>query len=117
MDVHDIEAWRKLLKERGAALEKLRQIQETIGLSKEDRMKYEASLKVYRDQLVTIEYARQRGFTEGYAEDYAEGFSEGFAEGEAEERLKNARGMKAAGIAPDLIAQITGLSLETVEGL
>lgn len=121
MDVHDIEAWRKLLKERGAALEKLRQIQETIGLSKEDRMKYEASLKVYRDQLVTIEYARQRGFTEGYAEDYAEdyaeGFSEGFAEGEAEERLKNARGMKAADIAPDLIAQITGLPLETVEGL
>lgn len=101
MDVHDIEAWRKLLKERGAALEKLRQIQETIGLSKEDRMKYEASLKVYRDQLVTIEYARQQGF----------------AEGEAEERLKNARGMKAAGIAPDLIAQITGLPLETVEGL
>ncbi|OUO74908.1 hypothetical protein [Bacteroides sp. An269] len=101
MDVHDIEAWRKLLKERGAALEKLRQIQETIGLSKEDRMKYEASLKVYRDQLVTIEYARQQGF----------------AEGEAEERLKNARDMKAAGIAPDLIAQITGLPLETVEGL
>ena len=101
MDVHDIEAWRKLLKERGAALEKLRQIQETIGLSKEDRMKYEASLKVYRDQLVTIEYARQQGF----------------AEGEAEERLKNARGMKAAGIAPDLIAQIMELPLETVEGL
>ena len=68
-------------------------------------MKYEASLKVYRDQLVTIEYARQQGF------------SEGFAEGEAEERLRNARGMKAAGIAPDLIAQITGLPLETVEGL
>ena len=101
MDVHDIEAWRKLLKERGAALEKLRQIQETIGLSKEDRMKYEASLKVYRDQLVTIEYARQQGF----------------AEGEAEERLKNACGMKAAGIAPDLIAQIMELPLETVEGL
>ena len=101
MDVNDIEAWRKSLKERGAALEKLRQIQETIGLSKEDRMKYEASLKVYRDQLVTIEYARQQGF----------------AEGEAEECLSNARGMKAAGIAPDLIAQITGLPLETVEGL
>ncbi len=72
-------------------------------------MKYDESIKVYRDQLVTMEYERQRGFTEGYAE--------GLAEGEAEERLKNARGMKAAGIAPDLIAQITGLPLETVEGL
>ena len=97
MDVHDIEAWRKLLKERGAALEKLRQIQETIGLSKEDRMKYDESIKVYRDQLAMMEYERRKG--------------------EAKERLKNARGMKAAGIAPDLIAQITGLPLETVEGL
>ena len=97
MDVHDIEAWRKLLKERGAALEKLRQIQETIGLSKEDRMKYDESIKVYRDQLAMMEYERRKG--------------------EAKERLKNARGMKAVGIAPDLIAQITGLPLETVEGL
>ena len=97
MDVHDIEAWRKLLKERGAALEKLRQIQETIGLSKEDRMKYDESIKVYRDQLAMMEYERRKG--------------------EAKERLKNARGMKAAGIAPDLIAQITGLPLETVERL
>ena len=97
MDVHDIEAWRKLLKERGAALEKLRQIQETIGLSKEDRMKYDESIKVYRDQLAMMEYERRKG--------------------EAKERLKNARGMKAAGIAPDLIAQIMELPLETVEGL
>ena len=96
-------------KARKAVFEKLEQIVDIAAMSKEDRMKYDESIKVYRDQLVTMEYERQRGFTEGYAE--------GFAEGEAEERLKNARGMKAAGIAPDLIAQITGLPLETVEGL
>ena len=33
------------------------------------------------------------------------------------ERLKNARGMKAAGIAPELIAQITGLSPEEIQEL
>lgn len=96
-------------KARKAVFEKLEQIVDIAAMSKEDRMKYDESIKVYRDQLVTMEYERQRGFTEGYAE--------GLAEGEAEERLKNARGMKAAGIAPDLIAQITGLPLETVERL
>lgn len=96
-------------KARKAVFEKLEQIVDIAAMSKEDRMKYDESIKVYRDQLVTMEYERQRGFTEGYAEV--------LAEGEAEERLKNARGMKAAGIAPDLIAQITGLPLETVEGL
>lgn len=100
-------------KARKAVFEKLEQIVDIAAMSKEDRMKYDESIKVYRDQLVTMEYERQRGFTEGYAE----GLAEGLAEGEAEERLKNARGMKAAGIAPDLIAQITGLPLETVEGL
>ncbi|WP_337626069.1 hypothetical protein [Phocaeicola sp.] len=96
-------------KARKAVFEKLEQIVDIAAMSKEDRMKYDESIKVYRDQLAMMEYERQRGFTEGYAE--------GLAEGEAEERLKNARGMKAAGIAPDLIAQITGLPLETVEGL
>ena len=41
-------------------------------------------------------------------------YQEGVAEGEAQERLKNARGMKAAGIAPDVIAQITGLTPEAI---
>lgn len=37
--------------------------------------------------------------------------------GKKKNGLKNARGMKAAGIATDLIAQITGLSPEAVEQL
>ena len=84
-------------KARKAVFEKLEQIVDIAAMSKEDRMKYDESIKVYRDQLVTMEYERRKG--------------------EAKERLKNARGMKAAGIAPDLIAQITGLPLETVEEL
>lgn len=84
-------------KARKAVFEKLEQIVDIAAMSKEDRMKYDESIKVYRDQLAMMEYERWKG--------------------EAKERLKNARGMKAAGIAPDLIAQITGLPLETVEGL
>lgn len=120
-------------KARKAVFEKLEQIVDIAAMSKEDRMKYDESIKVYRDQLITMEYERQKGKAEGFAEGkaegeatgfakgkaegIAEGFAKGIAEGEAKLRLKNARGMKAAGIAPDLIAQITGLPLETVEGL
>ena len=120
-------------KARKAVFEKLEQIVDIAAMSKEDRMKYDESIKVYRDQLVTMEYERQKGKAEGFAEGkaegeatgfakgkaegIAEGFAKGIAEGEAKLRLKNARGMKAAGIAPDLIAQITGLPLETVERL
>ena len=92
-------------KARKAVFEKLEQIVDIAAMSKEDRMKYDESIKIYRDQLVMMEFERQQGKAEG------------LAEGEAKERLKNARGMKAAGIAPDLIAQITGLSLETIKGL
>ena len=88
-------------KARKAVFEKLEQIVDIAAMSKEDRMKYDESIKIYRDQLVMMEFERQQGK----------------AEGKAEERLKNARGMKAAGIAPDLIAQITGLDIETVKGL
>ena len=96
-------------KARKAVFEKLEQIVDIAAMSKEDRMKYDESIKVYRDQLAMMEYERQKGKAEGKAE--------GREEGKEAERLKNARGMKAVGIAPDLIAQITGLPLETVEGL
>ena len=84
-------------KARKAVFEKLEQIVDIAAMSKEDRMKYDESIKVYRDQLAMMEYERRKG--------------------EAKERLKKARDMKAAGIAPDLIAQIMELPLETVEGL
>ena len=120
-------------KARKAVFEKLEQIVDIAAMSKEDRMKYDESIKVYRDQLVTMEYERQKGKAEGFAEGkaegeatgfakgkaegIAEGFAKGIAEGEAKLRLKKARDMKAAGISPYLIAQIMELPLETVEGL
>ncbi len=42
---------------------------------------------------------------------------EGRAEGRAEGRLSAARNLKKLGIAPDTIAQATGLSLEEIEKL
>ena len=45
------------------------------------------------------------------------GEKRGLAKGREEERLKNARVMKAKGLSPELIAEITGFSPEEIEGL
>ena len=96
-------------KARNAVFQRLEQIVDIAAMSKEDRMKYDESIKIYRDKLAVTAYAEEKG--------RAEGLAEGMEKGQEEERLKNARGMKAAGIATDLIAQITGLSPEAVEQL
>lgn len=47
-------------KARKAVFEKLEQIVDIAAMSKEDRMKYDESIKVYRDQLAMMEYERQK---------------------------------------------------------
>lgn len=60
---------------------------------------------------------RAEGLEEGRLEGHAEGLEEGRAEGRAEERLNNARSMKALGVSPDIISQVAGLSMEEIEKL
>ena len=88
-------------KARKAVFEKLEQIVDIAAMSKEDRMKYDESIKVYRDQLVMMEFERQQGK----------------AEGREEERLEIARNMKTMGFALDQIAMATKLPLKTIEKL
>ena len=104
-------------KARNAVFQRLEQIVDIAAMSKEDRMKYDESIKVYRDKLAVTAYAEEKGRAEGLAEGMEKGLEKGMEKGQEEERLKNARGMKTAGIATDLIAQITGLSPEAVEQL
>ena len=128
-------------KARKAVFEKLEEIVDIASMSKEDRLKYDESIKVYRDRMAIMAFERKQGFAEGMEKGMAQGMAEGIAQGIAEgmkkgkaegiaegmekgmekgqeqERLKNARAMKAAGLAPGLISQITGLTLETVEAL
>ena len=55
-------------KARKSVFEKLEQIVDIASLSKEERMKYDESIKVYRDQLATLDFAKQKGRAEGRAE-------------------------------------------------
>lgn len=96
-------------KARKSVFEKLEKIVDIASLSKEEREKYDESIKVYRDTLVTMEYAEEKGRLEGR--------EEGRSEGREEERLFNARKMKAKGLDYALISDITGLTNEEIDKL
>ena len=124
-------------KARKSVFEELEKIADISALSKEDQEKYEEIIKVYRDNLATEQWAldmgekkglekgiqigREKGIQIGRNEGIQIGRNEGIQIGQEKgtqtERLKNARGMKTAGIAPELIAKITGLSPEEIQKL
>lgn len=84
-------------KARKSVFEKLEKIVDIASLSKEEREKYDESIKVYRDNLVTIEYAEQKG--------------------REEERIAIARNLKKIGIDVTAIQKATGLAPQEIEKL
>ena len=112
-------------KARKSVFEKLEQIVDIASLSKEDRMKYDESIKVYRDHLAVLDFAKQeglelgmrQGMVKGIEQGMAKGIEQGKNEGEMNERLKNARRMKTKGYSIDDIADITDLSAEEINSL
>ena len=96
-------------KARMAVFQKLEQIVDIAAMSKEDRMKYDESIKVYRDQMAIMEYERQQGMAEGLAQGKAEGLAQGKAD--------VARNLKRMGMTAESIAQATGLTLDDIAGL
>lgn len=55
------------------------------------------------------------GIRKGKEEGLAEGLAKGKAEGHKEAKQEDARKMKALGLAPDMIAEITGLTFEEID--
>ena len=95
-----------------AVFQKLSSIADVASLSKEDRRKYDANLKAYRDTIAVMEGQ------------YLEGEQKGIEKGRAEERKKNdeerresARSMKEDGMSAALIAKYTGLSEKEISEL
>lgn len=74
-------------------------------MSRDERLKYDESLRKYRDTISVFEGVR------------LEGRMEGRLEGQRNEKMENARKMKSYGLALDMIADITGLSVEEVRNL
>ena len=104
-------------KARNAVFKKLEEIVDIASMSKEERMKYDESIKVYRDQLAVMEFERNKGLAEGRAEGLAKGKAEGRAEGLAEGKENVACNLKRMGMDVETIAKVTGLDPEIIKRL
>ena len=104
-------------KARNAVFKKLEEIVDIASMSKEERMKYDESIKVYRDQLAVMEFEQNKGLAEGRAEGLAKGKAEGRAEGLAEGKESVARNLKRMGMDVETIVKATGLDPDVIEGL
>ena len=153
---NDFERWIYVLKNmdtlnrlpwiaQNAVFRRLAEIGEVSALSKEDRIKYDRSLKAFRDAYNTYAWAEkkamekgmaegmekgmaegmekgmaegmEKGMAEGLEKGMAEGMEKGMAEGEEKGKRDNARRMKADGMSAELIAKYTGLSAEVIAEL
>ena len=74
---------------------------------------YWESLKNFRDWYSVMSTQLKKGREEGLKE----GLEKGLGQGRKEECFKNAKKMKQAGIAFDVIAQVTGLSIGEIASL
>lgn len=95
-------------KARKSVFDKLEKIVDIAALTKEDRIKYDESIKVYRDNLATIEYAEQKGMEKGRKE---------VEKGRREANEATARNLKKLGVPIPVITDATGLSEEEVDRL
>ena len=85
-------------------------IEKYINPHTESELKlYEDSVNAYRDIVNAIRTAEKKKFAEGRAE--------GIAEGRAECIVEVAKKMLDNGMSADLVAEMTGLSLEEVSSL
>ena len=109
-------------KARNAVFQRLEQIVDIASMSKEDRIKYDESIKVYRDRLAIMEFERQKGLAEGMEKGLqkgiAEGMEKGLQQGQHAKQLEIARNLKQMGLlSAEAIAQATGLTAEAVAQL
>jgi len=124
--------WLYVLKNLGELTDRPAKLQERIftklfkqaeiaSYSAEEYGEYENSLKVYRDLKNTLDTAFDEGRAEGLVEGREEGREEGILigeeRGEKKSLIATAKKMKAAGIATQTIAEVTGLSIAGIEDL
>lgn len=106
------------LMERPVALqervfERLFKAAEIANFDRKELIEYEDSLKNYRDWYSVVSTAEQKGRKEGIQE----GIEKGIQEGEKKKQYEIARNLKSLGIAPDIIAKTTEMTLKEIAEL
>ena len=79
-------------------------------LTEMEKEEYKKSVLEYEDVQAAVQYAREQGLEQGLEQ----GREQGREEGRAVEKRQLARNMLAKGLAPDLVAEISGLSAKEV---
>ena len=113
---NQVERWIYLLKNmetlnrlpwaaQSAVFQKLESIADVSGMTRAERLQYDEALKKYRDTISVFEGVRLEGLAEGRKEGRKEGI------------IANARKMKSYGFTLEMIADITGLTIEEVRDL
>ena len=113
--------------------QKVSEISDISALSKEERLKYDHAIKVYRDNLCVYRYAIESGLKEGMEkgmekgmkegmekgmkEGMKEGMKKGIEEGAREKALSIAREMKKLNVDIAFIVKTTGLTIEDIESI
>ena len=95
-----------------------------MRMSREEQMKYDHALKVYRDNLMFeqgykdgLKKAMEEGKEKGREEGRLEGREEGRLEGREEGRIEVAKEMIRNGMQFDTVAKISGLPIEKVKDI
>jgi predicted transposase/invertase (TIGR01784 family) len=98
--------------------QKAMHVLETLSLDDDERLVYDGQLRWLRDEEAGLEKSFYEGKLEGKLEGHLEGLLEGELKGKLEGKLEGllegkleiAREMAAAGIDPEMIRRMTGLS-------
>lgn len=98
---------------QSAVFKKLESIADVGGMTRAERLQYDEALKKYRDTISVFQGVRMEGREEGRKE----GMEMGVLKGQKDEKIANARKMKAYGLALEMIADITGLTIDEVRDL
>ena len=113
MDILDRLPW----KAQYEAFKKLASICDFAKLSEDERKQYEESERILNDNIAIANRALAEGMNKGRAEGMAQGMAKGMAKGRTAEKKDIALKMKQSGLETNLIASITGLSIEEIEAL
>lgn len=100
-----------------SVFDKLEKLVDIAAMSKEEREKYDESIRVYRDNMAVANGQRELGFEEGEKKGYDKGKKEGKEEGRLEEKRNVVLRMRDKGLSNEMISDFTGLSIEEIERL
>ena len=96
---------------------RLEEVSNLAALTPQERQRYDASLKVYRDNMAVLDYAETQGHEKGLAEGLAKGLAKGRSEGEQTMLHTIINRMRAQGYNEDFISTATGVSVEDLKAI